>query len=299
MLNFRRLSGLKLVWLVVVLILIVGISVITYPYFLEPAENEVNVCLHLSDFGCSTISYLTELGVRWVRTDWEITPDNSMSVYSQNLQDNNINLLAIIDINTFNQTTPTLEEWKRNLTEIVTSEGFNNIDAVEIWNEPNAGAYIPPETYYEMLKSGYVIIKNYTEIPVVFAGVSPNITGWQDYLNTVFAYGDTEDYFDYMGIHFYDDMETNLDRLQFVEGLTSKPVWLTETGKPSMDNDEKGQAEYLSLVCYTFYPLVSKIFIYELKDNLNLPNDPEGHFGLLTVDGIQKEAYWVFYDINR
>ncbi len=299
MLNFRRLSGLKLVWLVVVLILIVGISVITYPYFLEPAENEVNVCLHLSDFGCSTISYLTELGVRWVRTDWEITPDNSMSVYSQNLQDNNINLLAIIDINTFNQTTPTLEEWKRNLTEIVTSEGFNNIDAVEIWNEPNAGAYIPPETYYEMLKSGYVIIKNYTEIPVVFAGVSPNITGWQDYLNTVFAYGDTEDYFDYMGIHFYDDMETNLDRLQFVEGLTSKPVWLTETGKPSMDNDEKGQAEYLSLVCYTFYPLVSKIFIYELKDNPNLLNDPEGHFGLLTVDGIQKEAYWVFYDINR
>jgi hypothetical protein len=35
----------------------------------EPAENGVNVCLHLSDYGCSTISHLTELGVGWVRTD--------------------------------------------------------------------------------------------------------------------------------------------------------------------------------------------------------------------------------------
>ena len=39
-----------------------------------------------------------------------------------------------------------------------------------------------------------------------------------------------EDYFDYIGIHFYDANETNPDILKFVEGLTTKPIWLTETG---------------------------------------------------------------------
>jgi hypothetical protein len=123
-----------------------------------------------------------------------------------------------------------LKEWNETVIDIVNSEGFSNTDAVEICNEPNNPDYlIPPETYYEMLKGAYVIVKNYTRIPVVFAGVSPNFGGWQDYLNGVYAQEDTENYFDYMGIHFYyDDMETNLDVLQFVRGLTSKAIWLTE-----------------------------------------------------------------------
>ena len=279
------------------LILIVGIFIIAYLYSPQPVVNEVNVCLHLSDYGCSTVSYLKELGVGWVRTDWLVTADSSMRDYSQNLQNSNINLLAIIDINTFNQT-PTLKQWEGNLTQIVLSEGFNNTDAVEIWNEPNAAAYIQPETYYEMLKSSYSIIKNYTSVPVVFAGVSPNIDGWQDYLNTVFAHDDAEDYFDYMGVHFYDDTETNLDTLHFVEGLTTKPVWLTETGKPSMHNTEAGQAEYLSSVYSTFKSLVDKIFVYELKDNQGLLPEKENYFGLLTIEGQQKEAYGVVCVIN-
>ena len=284
--------------LAVVVLVIIFLSSPNCGFFVpEPAEEEVNVCLHLSDYGYSTISQLKELGVRWVRTDWLVTGDNSMSDYSQRLQDNNINLLSIIDINTFNQT-PSLEQWEGNLSEIVLSEGFNNTDAVEIWNEPNSDAYIPPETYYEMLKTGYATIKNYMDIPVVFAGVSPNNSSWQTYLDSVFAYGDTQDYFDYMGIHFYDDMQTNLETLHFVESLTIKPVWVTETGKPSMNNDEAGQAEYLSSVYFTFKSLVGKIFIYEFKDNLGLSPDKENYFGLLTVNGTQKEAYWVFRDIN-
>jgi hypothetical protein len=277
----------------------------------KATEKRVNVCSHLSDYGCSTISHLIDLGVRYVRTDWLLN-DSLMSEYSQNLQNNNINLLTIIDINTFNQITPTIEEWKKTLMEIITSEGFNNTDAVEIWNEPNAEAYIPPETYYEMLKSAYVIIKNYARIPVVFAGVSPNVQSrnWQSYLNAVFAHEDAEDYFDYMGIHLYDDMSKNLDTLQFVKNLTTKPIWLTETGKPSLEHDENGmptakideavQADYIKSVYATFNSQVDKIFIYELKDN----PDPtiefkERHFGLLTAEGTQKEAFWTVYNINR
>ena len=258
----------KALWTIIILTLLVAIILLTYSYYPKPAENEVNVCLHLSDFGCSTISHLTELGVKWVRTDWQ-TDNNSMREYSQNLQDNNINLLAIVNMSDFGQID--LEEWNETLTDIVNSEGFNNTDAVEICNEPNNPDYlIPPETYYEMLKSAYVIVKNYTRIPVVFAGVSPECGDWQDYLNKVFAQEDTENYFDYMGIHFYyDAMKTNLDVLQFVKNLTTKPIWLTETGKQSETENytETLQAEYLSSVCSTFKPLVSKIFIYELKDS--------------------------------
>ena len=291
----------KAIWIIVALILFLIISLLTYSYYPRPAENEVNVCLHLSDYGCSTISYLTELGVKWVRTDWLVTDDNSMSDYSQKLQDNNINLLTIVNMSKFgNQIN--LEEWNETVVDIVNSEGFNNAYAVEVFNEPNNYAYfIPAETYYEMLKSVYTIIKNYTQIPVFFAGVSPDIADWQTYLNEVFSYEDVQEYFDYMGIHFYyDDIETNLDVLHFVKGLTSKPIWLTETGKPSTENyDETWQAEYLSSIYSTFKPLVGKIFIYELKDNPAHSNDPEGHFGLLTVEGAQKEAYWVVCYINR
>ena len=272
----------------------------TYIENVKAVENEVNVCLHLSDYGCSTISHLTELGVRCVRTDWLITNDTSMRDYSQNLQDNNINLLATVNMSNFDQIE--LKEWNKTVLDIVNSEGFANTDAVEICNEPNSNvSYVEPEIYYEMLKSAYVIIKNYTRIPVVFAGISPNFDNWQDYLNRVFAYGDIQDYFDIMGIHLYDDMQKNLDTLKFVKSLTSKPIWLTETGKPSATENynETVQAEYLSSVCSTLKPLINKIFIYELKDNSGPPDDKESNFGLLTVDGIQKEAYWIVCDFNR
>ena len=98
---FRRMLGLKVIWLAVGLILVVGISVIAYSYFLNPVDDEVNVCLHLADYGCSTISHLTELEVGWVRTDWLVTDGDLMGDCSQRLQVNGFNLLAIIDVNTF------------------------------------------------------------------------------------------------------------------------------------------------------------------------------------------------------
>lgn len=285
--------------------LFIGVFVITYSYYYRAPEtvsypeNEVNVCLHLSDYNDQTISSLLDLRVSWVRTDWIITPDNLMRDYSQDLQNNNINLLTIIDTNTFNNQKFTLAKWNKTIIEIVNSEGFNNTDAVEIWNEPNGGAFVEPETYYEMLKSAYTIIKNYTTINVVFAGISPNIPEWQTYLNTIFANSDAQDYFDYMGIHFYDDMPTNLNSLRFVKDLTDKPIWLTETGKPSENNDQTGQAEYLSSVYSTFKPLVYKIFIYELNDNSGLTPPKENYFGLLTVNGTKKESYFKIWGINR
>jgi hypothetical protein len=103
-----------------------------------------------------------------------------------------------------------------------------------------------------------------------------------------------------MGIHFYDDMQTNLNTLEFVKGLTTKPIWLIETGKPSAteNNTETVQAEYMNSVYSPFEPLVKKIFIYELCDNQGFSFDKENYFGLLTADGAKEGAYWVVCDIN-
>ena len=286
--------------------LIVAVFVIGYSFYPRAVENDVGVCMHLEDYDNQTISCLIDLKVKWVRTDWENTSGHSMSDYSQSLQDNNINLLAIIDHKTFGYKIPSLEEWNKTIIELVTSEDFRNVDAVEIWNEPNSDAfdsYIDPEVYFEMLKSAYAIIKEYTSIPVVFAGVSPNALkhDWQAYLTTVFAHGDTEDCFDYMGIHLYDNMTRNLDILQFVKGFTPKPIWLTETGKPSAfeGNTAQGQAEYLSYVYITVKPLVSKTFFYELRDGRWAPDPKENYFGLLTYEGVKKEAYHIIWHICR
>lgn len=262
------------------------------PYSDSPyLGSEVNVCLHVEDYSNRTLSYLKDLNVNWVRTDWVLTPDNLIVEYANNLEENSINLLAIIDINTFNQQSPTLQEWNYAITEIVCSSDFGSVDAVEIWNEPNGNASIAPETYYLMLKSAYVIIKNYTSIPVVFAGVSPNVEGWQTYLNDVFVNDDVDHYYDYMGIHLYDDSQTNFNTLGFVKGLNSKPIWLTETGKPSTNNNETEQAQYLQGVYETLISKVSKIFIYEIYDGQGAEPPKENYFGLLTINETKKEAY--------
>ncbi|MDD3791693.1 MAG: glycosyl hydrolase [Candidatus Bathyarchaeota archaeon] len=279
---------------------LIGICIVAYSIYPQPKqEKELNICLHLSDYNYETIPYLVDLNIEWVRTDWLITPDKSMQNYCQDLQNNNIKILTIIDVNTFGNQNFTLEQWNMTVTEIVTSEGFDTVDAVEIWNEPNAIAYIDPEIYCELLKSAYVIIKNYTSIPVVLAGISPNIDGWQTYLNEIFANSYIEEYFDYMGIHLYDDVATNFETLQFVRNLTSKPIWLTETGKPSENNAQVAQANYIESIYSNFRFQVNKIFIYELYDGEGAYPEAENYFGLLSLNGVKKEAYNVVWEINR
>jgi hypothetical protein len=304
-LSKKREKIMKHLWVIAICMFLIVGSATAYYYFgtEDNSSKEVNVCLHLSDYGCSTISHLNELGVRWVRTDWVTSDDNSMGDYSQSLEDNDINLLAIVNMSKFGSKI-SLEEWSETVRAIVSSEGFNNTDAVEICNEPNNLNYsVPEQTYYEMLKSAYSIIKSYTDIPVVFAGVSPNCGDWQSYLNTVFVHDDIEDYFDIMGIHLYDDMNMNIETLEFVRSLSDKPIWVTESGCPSFtieeEYDEELQANYLSSLYESIHPLVDKMFIYEFSDNSGLSDPKENYFGLLTVNGTKKEAYYRVWEISR
>jgi len=62
---------------------------------------------------------------------------------------------------------------------------------------------------------------------------------------------------------------------------------------------EAGQAEYLGSVYSTFEPLVDKMFIYELRDGRWASPEKENYFGLLTLEGTEKEAYFVIWNISR
>jgi len=105
---------LKTLWITLALIVLIGVSIIAYTFYPRSSQEKgLNVCLHLSDYNNQTISYLTDLGIAWVRTDWVITYDKSMQTYSQDLRNNNISLLTIMDINNFNHQNFTLEEWSQ------------------------------------------------------------------------------------------------------------------------------------------------------------------------------------------
>jgi hypothetical protein len=297
--RFQWVKSLKTIWIAIIIIVLLVSPIIAYSYYPKSSEEkEVNVCLHLSDYSNMTISYLKDLKVDWVRTDWIQTPNGSMESYCQELQRNNINLLTIFDANTFGSQNFSLTEWNNTIEKIAKSPSFQSVNAVEVWNEPNGFAYLTPETYYGMLKSAYVIIKNYSSVPVIFAGISPNIPGWQSYLCQVF-HNDIEKYFDFMGIHLYDDVSTNLNTLEFIKSLTDKPIWLTETGKPTENSDQAAQATYLYSACSSYKSIVAKIFIYELNDNYGLTPEKENHFGLIQLNGTKKESYDVVWKINR
>lgn len=122
---------MKILWVLSGIILIVLAGAFAYSYYPMVVENEVNVCMHLSDYNNETIGYLKDLNAKSVRTDWLIIPDNSMRDFSLKLQDNGINLLVIVDTNTWNHQDFTLAEWNKTLTQIANSAGLEATDAVE------------------------------------------------------------------------------------------------------------------------------------------------------------------------
>ncbi len=80
--------------------------------------------------------------------------------------------------------------------------------------------------------------------------------------------------------------------------MSDKPIWVTETGYPSIESEEL-QANYPSSLYESIYPLVDKLFIYELLDTSGLLDPKENYFGLLTVNGAKKEAYHRVWEIGR
>jgi O-glycosyl hydrolase len=284
----------------VIISLAILTSSISYYYFRESIKShrQIGINIHLSDFEKNPqkiVDLLLASKTKWVRTDWII---DHMTDFMNAMKSNGINVLAIIDNNTL-QTSFTLPEWKSVVENILNTSEAKNVDAWEIWNEPNVPDFNlgymdgQPSHYFQMLKLAYTTIKNQSSSPVIFAGLSP-YGEWLNWVKDVYDLG-AESYFDVQGVHLYDELPINKVILQDATSLTNKSIWITEIGRQSYSPySEEDQTMYLEQNFKELDKQANAIFWYELVDNTGGAPEKENHFGLARNDYSFKPAFSAF-----
>lgn len=263
--------------------------------YISQLSYELNVQIHGEDYNSFTLSHLSDLGVKWVRIDYEfnITEEKMNALHNEGYK-----ILATIN----NRTAPftTLENWNSTLLSIVSDPVSQFIDAWEIWNEPNAvdGAYVASSDYREMLRCAWGILKG-TRGLIISGGLAP-AGNFETYLRETFGGSDVSAYYECFGVHLYGDLTENLGFIELVKNFTGKAVWVTELGRPSKTEDytEDGQASYLLDNFVGIYSGVERIFIYELYDSTDLRPPKENYFGLMAIDYRKKPAYYTLKELS-
>jgi hypothetical protein len=265
--------------------------------------TEYGVCLHLHQFNSSTtIQLIKQVNASWIRIDWI---PNKMDEFIETMKDNNISILAILDHNTMNQSEFTRIQWQTSVQEIMSTEAAKKVDAWEIWNEPNDDKFYlgymngNPENYFDMLKDAFQIIKAVSSnATVLSAGLSPyGSYAWKVWL-TDFANMFPQRYFDFQGVHLYDDAEANQNILLETGQITGKELWVTEIGRPSGPRNQsftpQDQAYYIESNLQLLNGKKMPIFWYQLKDEINSPDPKENYFGLFDAQDNPKPASEAF-----
>ncbi len=215
----------------------------------------------------------------------------------------------------------TLSTWNASVSNAVLDYPW--VKSWEIYNEPlisefasgyeNKSAF----DYYNMIKSGYTIIKgvNPNATIVCFGGAQtfPFSVMQNEYAfyRQVWAYGAAK-YCDAISLHSYILPYYNLNQslagnatieeelnytLNLYENLTGKPVWITETGLPSNSNytlglnfTEQEQASFLNqdMNFFTSYPFVKRIYWFHLDGYASRGLD----YGLLNASTLQPKPSW-------
>ena len=235
-----------------------------------------------------------------------------METYVQTMEDNNISILAILDHNTMNSTYGenfTRLQWQKTVQKIMSTEAAKIVDAWEIWNEPNAKPFKmgymngTPQNYFDMLKDAHQIIKAASpNATILAAGLSPytfsNVT-WTDWL-TEFTNLSPQKYFDFQGVHLYDDIERNLNIISETKEIINKDIWITEIGRPSAPSDLnyslQNQASFLENNYQKLSEMKIPIFWYQLIDEAyaSEEEEKEKHFGLFDTQNNPKIAVEAF-----
>jgi hypothetical protein len=195
---------------------------------------------------------------------------------------------------------------------------YPQIQAWEIWNEPNLSFYWRPatnaEAYAQLLALSNLAIKTVSpSATVVMGGLSAVIdTGYEDsllpddYLNQIYRTGSRS--FDVVALHPYGDgqpsdyIATCLQRVRHVmvaQNDARKQIWVTEIGWSTQGPDsvdEITQAENLCQARATFerLPWVGRVYWYCLQDSSWMPNYPLESYGLFHLDGTPKPAAYRF-----
>jgi hypothetical protein len=293
---------------ITVLILIISLHVGTFetPDINPSGRSEHGVCLHLHQFNASTtIQLIKQLNATWIRIDWI---PNQMDEFVVTMKDNNVSILAILDHNTMNQSEFTRIQWQTMLQDIMSTEAAKKVDAWEIWNEPNVEKFFlgymngAPQNYSDLLKDAYQIIKATSpNATIIAAGLSPTDT-WMNWL-TDFANLSQQRYFDFQGVHLYDEAETNLRILSETKKIIGKDLWITEIGDPSGPSNEsftpQDQAHFLESNFQMLSDMKTPIFWYQLNDEINAEPPKENHFGLFDAQNNPKPAAEAFINFTN
>lgn len=270
-------------------------------------KTEYGVCIHIYQYDTSsTIQLLQQINATWVRIDW-MPKHNMMEEFALTMKDNNISILAILDHNTMTAQDFTRLQWRETVQEIMSTDAAKEVDAWEIWNEPNANQFFMgymngnPQNYFDMLKDAYQIIKaSSPNSTILAAGLSPSneVTFfWKDWLQD-FANLSPQEFFDFQGVHIYDDNETNLNVISETKEIINKDIWITEVGRPSGPSFEnysqQDQASFLESNFNMLKELKIPIFWYQLIDETYAFPPKETHFGLFDSQNNPKLAVEAF-----
>lgn len=245
-----------------------------------------------------TALLLTTLGTAWIRTDinWadvEITAGQytftKFDPYMQELTQYNIHPLVILDYANplyDNGNTPydtTGYTAFANYVKAVLNHYGSQIQAVEVWNEPNGGWFDSgpckqsPSCYKQLLQTTYQAVKSIRPDVTVVGGATFGVD--LNWLQQVFQDGGMP-YLDAVSNHPYlgnqqpeagptDQQEAGLENLikQYNNGQP-KPIWVTEQGWACC-SAITGEEQAAYLVRSTTMALaagVQKFFVYDLLD---------------------------------
>ena len=267
-----------------------------------PAEEtrrvELGVCFHHGAFGneytpaaAVVLDDLRSAGPFWIRGDFQEPIQDAR--FAADMKRRGIQVLALLP-----WYSKEVSGWSAYVeAEVQAAPG---VPAWEITNEPEMvwwGGPIPAAIYISMLREAHAIIKAANRSArIVGPAVGANADG-AAYLKELIDHGLLE-FVDAISVHYYLYHEsTQLDAVKrIVAGR--KPIWITETGWTTSDQEggEQAQREYIR----THYdpvqgtlgadPAVAVVFNYELNDDHHpalpgkddgwgLTNGPEGGFG--------------------
>jgi hypothetical protein len=258
---------------------------------------------------------LKNSGVQWIRLDVTDPLDPWSGpwfrLFLDEAHSRGIQVLGILDRHIVREDPNfTLDDWKEGVNQVIEEYG-NEVDAWEIWNEPNipnnALGYMDgtPEHYVDILKGAYELIKATSDSPVVFAGLSPNGIDPLDFTSECWAVG-AANYCDIFNIHLYSTSihsDTILSEIDQIIG--PKPIWITETGVDSLTHGLDGQSHLLVELKEYFNQKkdeyrIQNVFWYcwmdyaKPGDEINVfgtPVNREHFYGLVTVDFKLKPSY--------
>jgi hypothetical protein len=195
---------------------------------------------------------------------------------------------------------------------------YPQIQAWEVWNEPNLSFYWRPATnaggYAQLLElaSGAIKAAN-PSATVVMGGLNAVTgTGYQDsvlpaeYLSQIYQAGGRS--FDVVGVHPYGEGQPSeyiasciqkVRDVMVAQNDFRKRIWITEIGWETRGPDavdEITQAENICQARATFarLPSVERVYWYCLQDDSGTPDSPAHYYGLFRSDGTPKPAAHFF-----